>query len=114
MILKSRTRRGHTWTDPKVGATWARYLQLAAWQPAILDGVEPEPEIQKQWAATWRAAGVALARVRAEELRSMTPTQALQAAESLLALASPPRDLPRWRNSGLVEQQQLFRRLRDR
>jgi hypothetical protein len=76
--------------------------------------VEREPEIQKQWAATWRAAGVALAEVRAEELRSMTPAQALQAAESLLALASPPRDLPRWRSSGLVDQQRLFRRLRDR
>jgi hypothetical protein len=76
--------------------------------------VELEPEIQKQWAATWRAAGVALAEVRAQELRSMTPAQALQAAESLLSLASSPRDLPRWRNSGLVDQQRLFRRLRDR
>lgn len=54
-------------------------------------------ETQKRWVATWRAAGVALAEVRAEELRSMTPAQALQAAESLLALALPSRDLPRWR-----------------
>jgi hypothetical protein len=76
--------------------------------------VEPVPEIQKQWVATWRAAGVALAGVRAEELRSMTPAQALQASESLLALASPPLDLPRWKSSGLVEQQRLFGRLRDR
>jgi hypothetical protein len=90
------------------------YLQPAAWRPAILDRVEPEPEIQKQWAATWRAAGVALAGVRAEELRSMTPAQALQAAESLLSLASAPRDLPRWSSSGLVDQQRLFRRLSDR
>jgi hypothetical protein len=112
--LKSRTRRGLTWTDPKVGATRSRYLQLAAGRPAILHRVEPEPEIQKQWAATWRAAGVALAGVRAEELRSTTPAQALQAAENLLSLASPPRDLPRWRSSGLVDQQRLFRRLRDR
>ena len=89
-------------------------MQLAAGRPAILDRVEPEPEIQKQWAANWRAAGVALARVRAEELRSTTPAQALQAAENLLSLASPPRDLPRWRTSGLVDQQRLFRRLRDR
>jgi hypothetical protein len=82
--------------------------------PRYTRPVKPEAEFHEQWVATWRAAGVALAEVRAEELRSMTPAQALRAADSLLALASPPRDLPRWRSSGLVEQQQLFKRLRDR
>jgi hypothetical protein len=42
--------------------------------------VEPEQEIQKQWAETWQASSVALAGVRAEELRSMIPAQAVQAA----------------------------------
>ena len=69
-------------------------------------------DLQRQWAATWRLAGPALARVRAVELRSMTPAQALEAADALLSLATPPRDFPRWRSSGLVEQQRLFERLR--
>jgi hypothetical protein len=60
----------------------------------------------------WRTAGPALAAVRAEELRAMTDADALAAADSLLALAEPPRNAARWRTSGLVEQQRLFQRLR--
>ncbi len=61
----------------------------------------------------WRAAGIALAKQRKLELRSLTDEQALAAADALLSLADPGR-LPEQRRvtSGLVEQQALFHRLR--
>jgi len=68
-------------------------------------------ETQKAWARQWQEAGEALARVRRDELRRLTPEQALAASDDLLSLGDqlplPPR---RWTASGLVEQQRLLHR----
>jgi hypothetical protein len=70
-------------------------------------------DTQEAWVHGWKEAGKALARVRREELRRLTPARALAATENLLALAAetavPGR---RRRTSGLVAQQLLFSRLR--
>lgn len=64
---------------------------------------------QRRWAAQWKAAGPALAEQRRAELRALTPSQALAAAEALLSLAGPGgRTDARGGDSGLVEQQRLF------
>ncbi|HUP23172.1 MAG TPA: hypothetical protein VNB06_09545 [Thermoanaerobaculia bacterium] len=65
-------------------------------------------EIEKHCVARWKAAGPALAAVRAEELRSMTAEEALEAADALLSMAEAPTGSSRWTTSGLVEQQRLF------
>jgi hypothetical protein len=65
-------------------------------------------EIEKHCVARWKAAGPALAAVRAEELRSMTAEEALTAADALLSMVGAPTDSLRWSTSGLVEQQRLF------
>jgi hypothetical protein len=70
-------------------------------------------DAQKAWVRRWREAGKALARVRREELRRLTPERALAATENLLALAAEAVvSGRRRRTSGLVAQQRLFSRLR--
>jgi len=70
-------------------------------------------ETQKAWAQTWQATGKALEAIRRAELRALTPEKALQATDNLLSLgAGLPLSAERRRTSGLVEQQQLFARLR--
>ncbi|HZT96548.1 MAG TPA: hypothetical protein VFB34_06890 [Chloroflexota bacterium] len=60
--------------------------------------------------ARWRRAGEALETVRRKELRAMTDAEGLAAAEDLLDLL---RYLPKKAGeSGLVEQQRVFARLR--
>jgi hypothetical protein len=61
--------------------------------------------------AQWRTASRALANQRAAELRALTPARALEAADALLSLPVPLA-VHRWRYSGLVDQQALFRRSR--
>jgi hypothetical protein len=68
-------------------------------------------ETQKAWARQWQAAGEALARVRRQELRCLTPEQALAASDDLLSLGDRlPLRPERWATSGLVEQQRLLQR----
>ena len=70
-------------------------------------------ETQKAWARTWQATGKALEAIRRAELRALTPEKALQATDNLLSLgAGLPLSAERRRTSGLVEQQQIFARLR--
>jgi hypothetical protein len=70
-------------------------------------------ETQKAWARTWQATGKALEAIRRAELRALTPEKALQATDNLLSLgAGLPLSAERRGASGLVEQQQLFARLR--
>lgn len=73
--------------------------------------MEPPTSPERAWARQWAAAGPALARVRAEALRAMTPAQALAAADALLALGAG-LELPDRRRSwsGLVEMQQWLAR----
>jgi hypothetical protein len=60
----------------------------------------------KRWVETWRRAGVALERVRANELKSLDTRQAI----SRLLVPGPPLVAPR-PSSGLVEQQRWFMRM---
>ena len=70
-------------------------------------------EQARAWMDQWRAAGPALARQRALELRQLDGAQALEASERLLSL-SDPRSVGRRRleSSGLVDQQRAFRQAR--
>lgn len=65
----------------------------------------------RRWVVTWERAGRELTRIRREELASMTDEQAKLAALDLLSIPLP-EDLPPKRESGLVEQQRLFSKLR--
>lgn len=65
-----------------------------------------EEHTQRVVVQQWMGAATALAGMREQELRHLTESEALQAAEELLSLV---RDFPREQNSsGLVEQQRLF------
>lgn len=68
---------------------------------------------ERAWIAQWRAAGAALARVRRDELASLTAAAALAASDTLLTIgaATPlPADRRAW--SGLVDLQRLLHRQR--
>lgn len=67
----------------------------------------------KRWAETWERAGRELALIRRRELENMTDEQAKAAALDLLSMPMPA-GLPERRESGLVEQQRLFSKLRTR
>jgi hypothetical protein len=70
-------------------------------------------ETQKAWARTWQATGEALEVLRRAELRALGPEKGLRATDNLLSFgAGMPLSPGRRRTSGLVEQQQLFARLR--
>lgn len=64
---------------------------------------------ERRWAAQWKSAGPALEEQRWAELRSLSATQALAAADALLSLAAPAAvNGQRRAGSGLVEQQRLL------
>ena len=67
----------------------------------------------KRWAKTWESAGNALDALRRRELEAMTDDDTRRAIADLFTDA-PPGDLPARSTSGLVEQQRLFARLRER
>lgn len=63
-----------------------------------------------RWIETWKRAGPKLEAIRRRELRALTDEEARAAAADLLSLPLAA-DLPE-RDSGLVEQQRWFMRLR--
>ncbi len=66
-------------------------------------------EETRKWVATWRTAGVELAKLHREELRAFVFRDHADDVDSLLELGARfarPR-----KTSGLVEQQRLFRKL---
>jgi hypothetical protein len=70
---------------------------------------------QKRWLAQWTGATAALDEQRRDELRRLTPAQALTASETLLSLALTCAPAPHRRtHSGLVDQQARLSRLRTR
>ena len=66
---------------------------------------------EQAWARQWASAGPALARVREDALRAMTPAEALAASDALLALGAG-LELPEHRRawSGLVDMQRWLAR----
>jgi hypothetical protein len=70
---------------------------------------------EEVWVENWRAAGPRLLEQRAQELRALTPERAGFLAEALFSVPWPDEVLARRRShSGLLEMQDLFRRLRPR
>ena len=65
----------------------------------------------RSWVETWDRAGKELAAIRRRELEAMTDEQAREAAADLLTVPFPP-DLPPRLESGLVEQQRWFSKIR--
>jgi hypothetical protein len=60
------------------------------------------------WLAHYRETVEALARIRARELAALTDEAVLQQIQNLTTCEPPWRPNPAW--SGLVEQQEIFRR----
>ena len=74
-----------------------------------------EESEDQRWVENWRKAGPLLEAVRAKELRALTPERALFYAEALFSIPWPEDVLARRRtHSGLLDQQDLLRRLRVR
>lgn len=70
--------------------------------------IKPTEAEALAWMSQWRAAGPALARVRAAELADVDLTRVADELEE--ALWARVRAEPASRSSGLVEQQRLFAR----
>ena len=67
------------------------------------------------WVENWMVTGPLLEEQRKQELRALTPERAMFLAEALFSMPWPEDVLARRRaHSGLLELQDLFRRLRTR
>jgi hypothetical protein len=64
----------------------------------------------KEWVRRWQLAGPVLEGISDEELRAVETIRAIQAFEGLVFAAL--REQPARAESGLVEQQRLFRKVR--
>ena len=70
---------------------------------------------ERRWVENWAETGPLLEEQRRRELRNLSPEWALFFAEALFSMPWPADVLARRRQwSGLIEQQDLFRRLRPR
>jgi len=72
-------------------------------------------ELQRKLVLQWGETGRILEEIRRRELRAMSAEQTLRMIEDILSV-TPPTPTPERRrcHSGLVEQQDLFRKLRPR
>jgi hypothetical protein len=72
-------------------------------------------ELQRKLVLQWGETGRILEEIRRRELRAMSAEQTLRMIEDILSVPPPtPTPEHRIRHSGLVEQQDLFRKLRPR
>ncbi|MQA31846.1 MAG: nuclease [Luteitalea sp.] len=72
----------------------------------IIELVSASAGREREWMAQWRRAGVALARVRADDLAHLPAADALAATDALLAIgATVPLSVERLTWSGLIELQ---------
>ncbi len=76
----------------------------------VMDREKTVPTELHDWVRTWREAGPALERVKRAELQRLETSVALQQLAD--AFEQALRNAPRTVTSGLVEQQQIFQRLR--
>lgn len=76
---------------------------------------ELDSATSRKLVALWEETGELLARIRMRELASQTPEESRQAAFDMLQMGGLlPADSRRERQSGLIEMQQKFARLRER
>lgn len=71
---------------------------------------KPSNDHMRAWVAAWKKAGPDLHRIRLEEIRSADTRAAIESLDA--AFRSALLHYPPMPNSGLVEQQKLFQRLK--
>ena len=69
-------------------------------------------ELLRKWVETWTRAGPELDAIRRRELEALSDDDIRQIVQNLMSVPLPP-DLPMRLDSGLVEQQRWFARLRE-
>jgi hypothetical protein len=69
-------------------------------------------DLLRKWVETWTRAGPELDAIRRRELEALTDDDIRQIVQNLMSVPLPP-DLPMRLDSGLVEQQRWFARLRE-
>jgi hypothetical protein len=69
-------------------------------------------ELLRNWVETWTRAGFELDAIRRGELEALTDDDIRRIVQNLMSVRLPP-DLPMRLDSGLVEQQRWFARLRE-
>jgi len=73
---------------------------------------EEERELTRKWLRKWQELGPILEELRREDIRSAVTTGAIAAFDD--AFETSVRDFPPKPHSGLIEQQRLFKKLRER
>jgi hypothetical protein len=69
-------------------------------------------DLLRNWVETWTRAGPELDAIRRSELEALTDDDIRRIVQNLMSVPLPP-DLPMRLDSGLVEQQRWFARLRE-
>ena len=69
-------------------------------------------DLLRKWVETWKRAGPELDAVRRRELEALTDDDIRRIVQNLMSVPLPP-DFPMRLDSGLVEQQRWFARLRE-
>lgn len=69
-------------------------------------------DLLRNWVETWTRAGPELDAIRRGELEALTDDDVRRIVQNLMSVPLPP-DLPIRLDSGLVEQQRWFARLRE-
>ena len=69
-------------------------------------------DLLRKWVETWTRAGPELDAIRRRELEALSDDDIRQIVQNLMSVPLPP-DLPMRLDSGLVEQQRWFARLRE-
>ena len=69
-------------------------------------------DLLRNWVETWTRAGPELDAIRRRELEALTDDDIRRIVQNLMSVPLPP-DLPMRLDSGLVEQQRWFTRLRE-
>ena len=69
-------------------------------------------DLLRNWVETWTRAGPELDAIRRGELEALTDDDVRRIVQNLMSVPLPP-DVPMRQDSGLVEQQRWFARLRE-
>ena len=73
---------------------------------------DEERELTRKWLRNWEELGPILEELRREDIRNAVTARAMASFDGLFETAV--RDFPANPHSGLIEQQRLFKRVRER
>jgi len=76
----------------------------------VAEMTEQEKAQARQWIEAWRRAGPLLDQIRADEIRATDTVKAMEVLDGMFTHAV--ETVPTRPSSGLVEQQEIFRRAR--